>query len=58
MTFFDWFGADNGSQVSSSIWIYVVITLIFTIFTVGSWYYWAIWRNINRARRKKLKSEA
>lgn len=43
MTFFDWSG-DGKSQVSSYLWIYIVVTVFFTAITIGMWYFFVIYR--------------
>jgi heme/copper-type cytochrome/quinol oxidase subunit 2 len=54
MTFFDWSEDDGKNQVSSYLWIYVVITTLFTAMTVGMWYYFVIHR---RSARKPVDEE-
>jgi hypothetical protein len=55
MTFFNWSGSNGGgAEVSSYIWIYVLVTVSFTLLTVGTWYYFVIWRQM---RSTKLDSE-
>ncbi|KAH8746302.1 hypothetical protein F5882DRAFT_422864 [Hyaloscypha sp. PMI_1271] len=44
MTFFNWGGSNGAAVVSSQIWIYVLFTVCFTLLTVGTWYYFVIWR--------------
>ncbi|CAO2653796.1 Nn.00g032070.m01.CDS01 [Neocucurbitaria sp. VM-36] len=48
MTFFNWFDGDGNGQISSSLWIYVVVTVLFTSVTLGLWYYFVIHRRTNR----------
>ncbi|KAH6625485.1 hypothetical protein C7974DRAFT_202158 [Boeremia exigua] len=43
MTFFDWKG-DGSERVSSYLWIYVVVTVVFTMITIGLWYYFVIYK--------------
>lgn len=44
MTFFDW-KPDNGTaRVSSYLWIYVLVTVIFTGVTIGLWYFFVVYR--------------
>jgi hypothetical protein len=44
MTFFDW-NADTGSaRVSSYLWIYILVTVIFTGITIGLWYFFVVYR--------------
>jgi len=43
MTFFNW-GSENGSIVSSYIWIYFLITAIFTVATLVLWWYFLVYR--------------
>jgi heme/copper-type cytochrome/quinol oxidase subunit 2 len=55
MTFFDWSGdsaSGEKTRVSSYVWIYVVITVIFTVVTVAAWYFFVILRR----RIKMMKS--
>ncbi|KAH7380991.1 hypothetical protein BKA64DRAFT_685465 [Cadophora sp. MPI-SDFR-AT-0126] len=54
MTFFNWSASDGEGQVSAYIWIYVLVTLCFTLATVGTWYYFVIWR---QSRLNKEKSD-
>ncbi|KAF2134965.1 hypothetical protein P153DRAFT_362675 [Dothidotthia symphoricarpi CBS 119687] len=48
MTFFDWFGDDGETQISSYVWVYVVVTVFFTTITIGLWYFFVIFRRTNR----------
>jgi Mg2+ and Co2+ transporter CorA len=43
MTFFNWSG-DGKARISSYLWIYVVITVVFTLMTVGLWYFLVVYR--------------
>jgi hypothetical protein len=43
MTFFNWLGSD-GAVVSKYIWIYVLVTVFFTLLTIGSWWYFVMYR--------------
>lgn len=44
MTFFDW-NADKGSaRVSSYLWIYILVTVVFTGVTIGLWYFFVVYR--------------
>ena len=46
MTFFNWFSdGGGGASVSGYLWVYVLVTVFFTLLTVGSWYYFVIWRS-------------
>ncbi|KAF8862500.1 hypothetical protein BDZ45DRAFT_723050 [Acephala macrosclerotiorum] len=54
MTFFNWTGSNGNAEVSGYIWIYILVTVCFTLVTVGTWYYLSIWRH---ARLRKPKSE-
>ncbi|CZR52311.1 uncharacterized protein PAC_02188 [Phialocephala subalpina] len=53
MTFFNWSNSD-GSIVSGYIWIYVLVTVLFTLLTIGCWWYFVIYRP---SRRRKVTSE-
>lgn len=53
MTFFNWFGS-NGAVVSPYFWIYVLFTVVFTLLTLGSWWYFA---NYRHSRIRKPTSE-
>ncbi|KAH6987183.1 hypothetical protein EDB80DRAFT_178465 [Ilyonectria destructans] len=44
MTFFDWKSDSGGVVVSKYVWIYVLIAVVLTLLTVGSWYYFSIFR--------------
>lgn len=48
MTFFDWQGQNGGTRVSSYLWIYIVVTVIFTAITIGLWYFFVIFRRSGR----------
>jgi heme/copper-type cytochrome/quinol oxidase subunit 2 len=48
MTFFDWSGSDGKTQVSSYLWVYIVVTVVFTALTIGLWYYFVIHRRTSR----------
>ncbi|TVY23264.1 hypothetical protein LHYA1_G007945 [Lachnellula hyalina] len=54
MTFFNWSNSDGSAEVSGYIWIYILVTVCFTLLTVGTWYYFVIWR---QSRPSKPKSE-
>ncbi|KAK5657643.1 hypothetical protein OQA88_2715 [Cercophora sp. LCS_1] len=43
MTFFDW-GSPDGAIVSSYIWVYVLITTVFTVGTLILWWYFLVYR--------------
>ncbi|KAF2274430.1 uncharacterized protein EI97DRAFT_435263 [Westerdykella ornata] len=51
MTFFDWFGEGGKTRVSSYLWIYILITLIFTLVTVGCWYFFVFYRQRYQASK-------
>ncbi|KAN0102708.1 hypothetical protein V8E51_011021 [Hyaloscypha variabilis] len=53
MTFFNWFGTP-GKVVSSYFWIYIVITVFFTLLTLGCWWYFITYRP---SRLRKPTSE-
>jgi heme/copper-type cytochrome/quinol oxidase subunit 2 len=48
MTFFDWSGSNGKTQVSSYLWVYIVVTVVFTALTIGLWYYFVIHRRTSR----------
>lgn len=48
MTFFNWSGGDGEAIVSGYFWIYVVVTVVFTLLTLGLWYYFNILRQSYR----------
>jgi len=50
MTFFDWFDDDGKTRVSSYIWIYVVVTTLFTAITIGLWYFFVLFRRTNPSK--------
>lgn len=57
MTFFNWTGDDNNGQsgtskptVSGYLWIYVVVSAVFTLLTVGSWWCFSICRRKQKQR--------
>jgi len=52
MTFFDWFTDDGTTRISSYLWIYVVFTVVFTMITVGLWYFFVV----HRKRRSSVES--
>lgn len=54
MTFFDWSGSNGKTQVSSYLWVYIVVTVVFTALTIGLWYYFVIHR---RTSRKPIEEE-
>jgi len=56
MTFFNWSGSDGEAEVSGYIWIYVLVTLCFTLVTVGTWYYFVIWRQ-SRPNKGKMDED-
>lgn len=48
MNFVDW-NNDGGSViVSGYVWIYVLVTVVFTGITIGLWYYFVVYRRIDR----------
>jgi hypothetical protein len=59
MTFFDWFDDDGKTRVSSYIWIYVVVTVVFTAITIGLWYFFVLCRrpNASTSDEEKLRME-
>lgn len=44
MTFFNWFDEDGNAEVSSYLWIYVVVSAVFTFLTIGIWWCFGVWR--------------
>ena len=54
MTFFDWFDSDGEARVSSYLWIYILVTVVFTAITIGLWYYFVVYLQ----RGKKLEVDA
>ena len=51
MTFFNWGGGEAEGLVSGYFWIYVVVTVCFTLLTIGPWYYFNVYRQRRRLRR-------
>lgn len=45
MTFFNW-NSENGVVVSGYVWIYFLITVIFTIMTLFLWWYFLVHRQM------------
>jgi uncharacterized membrane protein SpoIIM required for sporulation len=50
MTFFDWFDDDGKTRVSSYIWIYVLVTGVFTAITIGLWYFFVLFRQASATK--------
>lgn len=48
MNFVDWNNDDGNVKVSSYVWIYVLVTVFFTGITIGLWYFFVVYRRINR----------
>jgi hypothetical protein len=44
MTFFNWSDDGSTARVSKYLWIYVVVTVIFTAMTIGLWYFFVLFR--------------
>jgi Mg2+ and Co2+ transporter CorA len=44
MSFFDWSSGDGKARISNYLWIYVVITVVCTMITVGLWYFLVVYR--------------
>ncbi|KAI1774288.1 hypothetical protein F4818DRAFT_419474 [Hypoxylon cercidicola] len=45
MQFFNWIPDSEGNTiVSSYFWIYILVTVVATALTLGTWYYFASWR--------------
>jgi heme/copper-type cytochrome/quinol oxidase subunit 2 len=59
MTFFDWYDEDGKTRVSSYIWIYVVVTAVFTAITIGLWYFFVLFRRpkASTSDEEKLRKE-
>jgi Mg2+ and Co2+ transporter CorA len=49
MTFFNWFPDSGPARVSSYLWVYVLITVLFTVATVGLWYFFVVHRQNRRS---------
>ncbi|CZR63864.1 uncharacterized protein PAC_13761 [Phialocephala subalpina] len=58
MTFFNWSGSNGNAEVSGYIWIYILVTVCFTLATVGTWYYLSIWRHSRPSKPKSEEEEA
>jgi hypothetical protein len=54
MTFFNWSDGDRKARVSNYIWIYVVVTAVFTAITIGLWYFFVLFR---RPKASKMDEE-
>ncbi|KXJ88267.1 hypothetical protein Micbo1qcDRAFT_166924 [Microdochium bolleyi] len=52
-TFFQWHDGEPEPQLSSYFWVYIVITVLCTMLTLGLWYYF----NVFRRRMKRSKDE-
>lgn len=55
MTFFNWFDDTGKPEVSGYLWIYVLVSAVFTLLTLGSWWYFGICRR--RPRRESFDDE-
>ena len=55
MTFFDWGSQDGGVVVSSYIWIYFLVTVVFTAMTLAVWWYFLVYRG-SKARGSATRS--
>ena len=44
MDFVDWNNDDGNVKVSSYVWVYIVVTVVFTAITIGSWYFFVVHR--------------
>ncbi|KAI0127540.1 hypothetical protein BJ170DRAFT_683378 [Xylariales sp. AK1849] len=55
MTFFDWSGP-SGATISGYFWIYVVFTVFFTLLTIGTWWFFVIYRP-SRHHTKTLEED-
>ena len=51
MTFFNWNSDSGGDVVSGSIWIYVLVTVVFTVVTLLLFWYFILSRQRNRRNR-------
>ncbi|KAF2823103.1 hypothetical protein CC86DRAFT_76131 [Ophiobolus disseminans] len=56
MTFFDWFDDEGKTRVSSYLWIYVVVTIVFTAITIGLWYFFVIFRRTGEGKGDEEKA--
>ncbi|KAH8802628.1 hypothetical protein F5884DRAFT_802481 [Xylogone sp. PMI_703] len=52
MTFFNW--NQESAVISSYIWIYITLAFFFTVLTIGSWWYFVVYRP---SRSRKLTEE-
>lgn len=57
MTFFNWSSSNGSPEVSGYIWIYVLVTVSFTLLTVGTWYYFVILRQLKPSKQKSEEEE-
>ncbi|KAI1136870.1 hypothetical protein F5Y05DRAFT_414590 [Hypoxylon sp. FL0543] len=55
MQFFNWIPSDDGTVVSHYLWIYFLVTVVATLLTLGTWYYFVVWRP--RSRREVSEDE-
>ncbi|KAH8725466.1 hypothetical protein GQ44DRAFT_217980 [Phaeosphaeriaceae sp. PMI808] len=56
MTFFQWSDGDKGKpRVSSLVWIYFLVTAVFTVGTIGMWYFFVFYRPANRKQQDSEK---
>ncbi|KAF3765540.1 hypothetical protein M406DRAFT_355963 [Cryphonectria parasitica EP155] len=58
MSFFSWFNNSGSSQVqvSSYIWVYITVTVVCTVLTIGLWYYFNIWRRTGPKKQEEEKA--
>ncbi|KAI0838814.1 hypothetical protein F5Y06DRAFT_266613 [Hypoxylon sp. FL0890] len=55
MQFFNWIPGNDGTVVSHYLWIYVLVTVVATLLTLGTWYYFVVWRP--RSRKEVSEDE-
>ncbi|KAM5341701.1 hypothetical protein ACJ41O_014732 [Fusarium nematophilum] len=56
MGFFDWNDSGSAPIVSRHLWIYVVLAIMFTAFTLGCWWYFGVYRHLQR-RKAAVKED-
>ncbi|KAJ1333051.1 magnesium transporter [Microdochium nivale] len=52
-SFFNWRDGDSQPTFSSYLWVYIVITVVCTMLTVGLWYYFNVFRHRIRANKEQ-----
>ncbi|KAI2616117.1 hypothetical protein GGS26DRAFT_453179 [Hypomontagnella submonticulosa] len=50
MQFFNWIPDGDATVVSHYFWIYVLVTVVATLATLGTWYYCVLWRHRTQKR--------